>query len=374
MISHLHQSFDAAFDSPSIPSETEINRVPIRRIQKASSSKFEQTDYSIYEKQIPDGVSIQINTELRVTETIAKADEGKEEAEGDESSERKGDEKIESNEKLTGVLSAEVLSTYFSDADRTSDCDPTRDDSIAFSSDRYNDEDVGINGDFFGHEPSPSSPNCGINVMPGRPTGNGISCFSGRGLKTIDVHELKESYHSDLSNIRLLNLSDNRLSSIPSSVLESLGSLRVLDLTNNRLTFLNADLSKNCPYLEELNLDHNQLEFLPDCICELPNLRILTCSKNSLTSLPLGIGKSLLKLNILNIENNRIKVLPPSLGEMRSLHTLSVSGNYFSTVPISLAQLTHLTSLSLDWFGYCGPSYSRRLSSPEELHLIDQFR
>lgn len=221
-----------------------------------------------------------------------------------------------------------------------------------------------------GCEPSPYSPHVPLNVVPGRPTGNGVVDLSGKGLKSIQPNMLKE-LHSDFSSLQVLRLCENLLLATPFPAIGLLGSLRVLDLSHNELTCLNASLSQCCPYLEELILDNNELISLPDNLSELPNLRNLSCSDNLLEEIPAGIG-AFGKLKTLKINNNKINCLPFSLGNLQSLQKMDFSNNLFSWVPSSLHQLTHLTSLTLDWFRYCAPSLPRCAEDPAK--TIDKFR
>lgn len=73
-----------------------------------------------------------------------------------------------------------------------------------------------------------------------------------------------------LTAITRLDLSDNRLQSLPSEVLQ-LPSLRTLNLDRNKLEELPVPTGtsrsiEGCPFLETLSAERNQLTVLPDSV------------------------------------------------------------------------------------------------------------
>jgi len=103
-----------------------------------------------------------------------------------------------------------------------------------------------------------------------------------------------------------LNLTNNRLISIPSSI-GNLNSLEYLNLENNQLTKL-PDTIGNLKSLRQLYLYKNHLITVPDTIGTLEKLKILDLSKNNLKSPPRGL-ENLKFLNILNLEKNPLNTL-----------------------------------------------------------------
>lgn len=185
----------------------------------------------------------------------------------------------------------------------------------------------------------------------------------------------KVNYIFNLSNIRVLTLSHNKIKSIPNEI-DKLYNLERLNFFNNfvselpsslcslsKLRYLNAgmnnlhslppgmhhlqllevlDLSYNFldensfPHnfftfenLKALYLSDNELEIVPAEIRGLSSLQILTLRDNNLISLPAEIGL-LHRLRELLIQNNRLRMLPSELSNFdisSQRSTLRMEGN-----------------------------------------------
>uniref|UniRef100_A0A4W3J196 Leucine rich repeat and sterile alpha motif containing 1 n=1 Tax=Callorhinchus milii TaxID=7868 RepID=A0A4W3J196_CALMI len=96
-----------------------------------------------------------------------------------------------------------------------------------------------------------------------------------------------------------------------------------------------------------LDLHDNQLSSLPEELGQLSSLQVLQVENNHLKSLPNSIG-SLHQLQTLNLKGNRIKKLPELLSGLKSLRTLDCSHNQIQQLPQDLAHIRTLESLSLD--------------------------
>lgn len=103
--------------------------------------------------------------------------------------------------------------------------------------------------------------------------------------------------------------------------LKDLSALRVLDLQDNFITSLPADIDE-LKSLEVLNVKNNKLKALPSAIGNLHTLQTLNLQGNDLHSLPAEIGnlKSLRTLNV--SENSNLKGVPPTLAHVRTLETI----------------------------------------------------
>jgi small GTP-binding protein len=96
-----------------------------------------------------------------------------------------------------------------------------------------------------------------------------------------------------------------------------------------------------------LSLDNNQLSSLPLEICQLSNLTLLSLSNNQLSSLPLEICQ-LFNLTKLTLDNNQLSSLPLEICQLSNLILLSLHNNQLSSLPLEFSQLSNLTLLSLD--------------------------
>ncbi|XP_030753411.1 leucine-rich repeat protein 1 [Sitophilus oryzae] len=134
-----------------------------------------------------------------------------------------------------------------------------------------------------------------------------------------------------LNKLKVLNLSNNRIESLPEE-LGNLPSLKELDVSHNLLgkgtlkqwSWINGFLLKN---LVLLDLRSNELKFVPDQIIKLQSLVTLHLSDNSLKSLPVGIG-SLRNLKSFYASNNLLSKLPGSIKKLK-LQDINVTDNNF---------------------------------------------
>jgi Leucine-rich repeat (LRR) protein len=89
---------------------------------------------------------------------------------------------------------------------------------------------------------------------------------------------VSSSLFSSLTNLTLLNLTNDDLASVPPEI-GSLQNLQVLYLGNNQLTTLPPEIG-NLSNLWMLSLFQNNLTSLPDTISQLKNLKILGLTGN----------------------------------------------------------------------------------------------
>ncbi|MCB9762117.1 MAG: leucine-rich repeat domain-containing protein [Alphaproteobacteria bacterium] len=124
-----------------------------------------------------------------------------------------------------------------------------------------------------------------------------------------------------LPSLRELSASDNEIATVSEGVGE-LSGLRRLDLSRNRLRSLPATLASTA--LEILALWGNPLGALPAVVLQLAGLRHLDLGHCGLSHLPEG------------------------LGQLRALAHLDLSGNELGSLPQDLGQLPELGWLDLD--------------------------
>ena len=110
---------------------------------------------------------------------------------------------------------------------------------------------------------------------------------------------------SVVSDSDLLDLSQKNLSAVPSYVFKST-NLKILDLSNNKLTGA-----------------------IPAEIGNLKNLKELYLGNNQMTGVPAEVGQ-LDKLEILDLSNNKLTGLPNELANLKNLKVLDLRGNNYS--------------------------------------------
>jgi len=117
---------------------------------------------------------------------------------------------------------------------------------------------------------------------------------------------------------------------------------RALDLSFNLLQDLPSDLPLTLPHLVSLNLSHNRLSSIPDSIFGFLHLRELNVSHNNLSELPPSICL-LDKLRKMNVSDNQISRLPLGIEQLQSLEKLNLMNNPLLHIPLALGGLPRLT-------------------------------
>jgi len=130
---------------------------------------------------------------------------------------------------------------------------------------------------------------------------------------------------SNLKNLEILNLINDRPTPIDIKYLDDLPNLKELILNFNEYTTIPKNIG-NLKSLEEFRILRNSLNSLPKFIGDLENLKILDMSYNKLTSIPDEIG-NLKNLEWLLLYNNEITNIPSTLGNLENLVKLELSHN-----------------------------------------------
>lgn len=182
-------------------------------------------------------------------------------------------------------------------------------------------------------------------------------------LNSYPLWRLSELKELDLSSCdNNLNLPDD------SSIWSNLSSLTKLDLNNNQLTSLPSSM-QSMPSLEILFLSENKFEAIPALIGKLKKLRVLSLRGNVITdlssvNLPTATLewliltnnniqivdtsiKDLTFLKKLMLSHNNISVLPSELGDCHNLELVRLADNNIQTVPDSVLILSKLAWISL---------------------------
>ncbi|NXY23020.1 LRC32 protein, partial [Atrichornis clamosus] len=147
-----------------------------------------------------------------------------------------------------------------------------------------------------------------------------------------------------LRNIEVLDLSVNNLEShMAAWYTSNLTSLRVLDLSGNRMTKLLAGTFRSSPGLRQLDLSYNYIMEIQEGAFErLEELEVLNLAWNSLHCIS---GFSLTQLRVLNLSHNALEFFSSEEGaQPYLLRVLDLSHNrllYFPELP-KARDLTHL--------------------------------
>ncbi|XP_078375843.1 uncharacterized protein LOC144659298 [Oculina patagonica] len=160
------------------------------------------------------------------------------------------------------------------------------------------------------------------------------------GLRMLDLSSnaitfLPDKVFKNLTNLLELSLTSNAISFLTDSVFESLTNLQELSLASNGISFLTDRVFANLTHLQYLYLSSNTITFLPDRVfANLKNLRTLSLSSNVITFLPDGLLANLKKLQYLDLSSNAITFLPDKLFEnLIHLGELNLSSNAITFLP-----------------------------------------
>ncbi len=156
---------------------------------------------------------------------------------------------------------------------------------------------------------------------------------------------------SNLQNLKILLLGNNRLGKAPDSleVLSGLTALERLDLSNNQLSEVPYSL-RGLQNLRNVRLSGNRLETVPPSWKEWRRLQTLNLSDNQLTlpsfeGLANVLGLLWPRLEILALSGNPLHGVPSFLLRLYSLRELYLSNVFLDEVPRFLASLTFLRLL-----------------------------
>uniref|UniRef100_A0A7N0R8F6 non-specific serine/threonine protein kinase n=1 Tax=Kalanchoe fedtschenkoi TaxID=63787 RepID=A0A7N0R8F6_KALFE len=154
----------------------------------------------------------------------------------------------------------------------------------------------------------------------------------------------------NLSFLRAINLSGNRLEGFIPKEIRLLSRLEVFNVSYNSLQGGFPLQLTNCSRLLTIALAHNALTgIIPHQLGSMSNLQDLYMGVNKFTGqVPSSLG-NISSLTLLSLGTNRLQgSIPSNLGKLQSLKFLSLDDNSLSgTIPSSLYNLTSLRILSL---------------------------
>ena len=148
---------------------------------------------------------------------------------------------------------------------------------------------------------------------------------------------------SELSNLKLLDLSGNGITHIPDELFD-LPNLSAICLSNNNITHIPASIV-NAKKLTNVGMYANMLTTLPDELFQVTSLTDISLGKNKLTYISSHISM-LTNLIHLDISQNQITQLPDTLCTLSNLKTLDISINPITVLP-DLTILPALTDFTM---------------------------
>ncbi|EDW35147.1 GL24767 [Drosophila persimilis] len=213
---------------------------------------------------------------------------------------------------------------------------------------------------------------------------------------------LPQHFLGQLNELRLLNLSQNRLAELPRNIFEGGVQLERLYLSKNRLSVLPFQLFQTARDLQMLDLSDNRLLSFPDnffarngqlkqlhlqrnqlrslgrhSLYNLRELRQLDLSQNSLTSIDRKAFESLGQLLALNISGNNLTTLSSIIFQpLHALRQMDLSRNQFKQLPSGLFQnqralaLLRIDETPIEHFSNWISRTDESLVDPQILHRL----
>ncbi|KAM4703039.1 uncharacterized protein WCC33_011610 [Rhinophrynus dorsalis] len=140
------------------------------------------------------------------------------------------------------------------------------------------------------------------------------------------------------------------MSDVQSAVSDLPNNTKYLNLSNNRISTLPHGSFQYMPLLQLLRLEHNTLKSIDSgAFDKLTSLHFLDLSYNNISSLLQGVFRGLVNLKYLNIQSNSLAIIHTEVfGSLVNLEFLNLSCNHlnnFSVVVQSIQSLQKLNTL-----------------------------
>nr|XP_023016331.1 protein artichoke-like [Leptinotarsa decemlineata] len=164
------------------------------------------------------------------------------------------------------------------------------------------------------------------------------------------LQTLEDSSFDGLNQLETLDLSRNRLVQIHPASMKALATLRHLNMADNEVSLLGPNLLTSSKNIQNVNVSRNKLsEIFPGTLDNIDNLEILDSSHNLLVQFPQALyGHK--RLKNLNLSSNRIKTINATvLNSLTSLRELKLSRNFIKLLEENtFANLKQLKNIHLD--------------------------
>jgi len=145
-----------------------------------------------------------------------------------------------------------------------------------------------------------------------------------------------------LTNLKVLNLTDCELNSLPNEI-SKLINLQNISLIQNKLTNFPEQLL-NLKNLESVDLFSNNIKEFPKDISNLKALKYITLINNKLTEIPNGISY-IENLEHLILSNNQITGISTEVFKLKNLRSLILENNKITNIPVEIFELTKLSNI-----------------------------
>jgi Leucine-rich repeat (LRR) protein len=198
-----------------------------------------------------------------------------------------------------------------------------------------------------------------------------IESFKFLSYLELSHNSFKEFPVLNCKNIKIINLSNNQITSIPPEIGNCI-NLYIFDISSNQLTSIHPEIG-NCINLKNLNLSNNQLVSIPPEIGNCINLEYFYCCTNQLTSIPPEIGNCI-NLKHIVISVNQITTIPPEIGNCINLEYFFLDSNLITTIPpeIGMIRTMCIFMISNNPIEYLPPNIVRIVENNQNIYKDEQ--
>lgn len=165
-----------------------------------------------------------------------------------------------------------------------------------------------------------------VSQLPLLPEQISFSHVTQLTLQGLHLSEMPDAFLARFNRLRMLNLGDNRLTSIPPG-LSRLSTLRYLLLGRNRISLRQGggETLSRLDHVEVLDLEHNPVEVLPD-LSGMTRLRELRARNADIQAFDARLLRCPF-LEFLDLRDNRLTQLPEGYFQMLRPDRLMLQGN-----------------------------------------------
>lgn len=172
------------------------------------------------------------------------------------------------------------------------------------------------------------------------------------------------------ARIHYLYLQNNFISELPLESFKNASDLRWINLDNNRIRKVEQKVLEQLPQLVFLYMERNQLEEVPSALPR--NLEQLRLSQNRISKIPPGVFSKLGKLLLLDLQNNQLgdhTLRPDTFQGLKSLMQLNLAHNTLKKMPPKMPQAIHQLYLDSNRIDTIPSDYFKNFPNLAFIHL-----
>ena len=172
----------------------------------------------------------------------------------------------------------------------------------------------------------------------------GLTGLTHLGLASNEITEIKNEAFVDMSSLLVLDISNNKLFSLPAAV-TSLTSLQTLDVSNNFISDISQEIISSMSGLWRLQMSGNILLNISEHLfTNLHSLQILDLSANRISKVEAGAFSSNTGLRAVRLDGNQLRSFDGVFQNIPNLIWLNISDNHiqhfdYNQLPATLSWL-----------------------------------